>query len=438
MKLNSSKNIKQQNHNHIIDVFNEYFNEYYLANAEVKNVSFGEMKDNTGYYALLEYKNFSQYINVHWDLGLGDCISSCFKFRSDLSDYICYISQVLDYYDSDDIDCYCYNECYTDNAIRFAFENIMSFSKKYWTKLNDIALSYDIQNKIFEQIFADDLAELDLSDYDFSSVENIYDWNYVLGSMAHEPKAYRKSILHKGKRKKLNTVYEQRAYRVFLNDKLKEYAISYQPSKQAKKDETIIAFVCVVISILFGVLCVFIGTKIDAYVLSDWVGRNRIEGSLGFFLVGFFVGLVFFAILPDTIVKPFLPKSRYEEYLALAKSEDVSFLTKAIIIAVVIVLCCGVLFFFTFNGVGMNKDGDILYKKFALSETKVYSLEDTEIAIILGDGDGEYVDTAYAFCLDGEWIDFGVADEQNKQKIEESIAKYNKDVKTYNSVGDIK
>lgn len=435
--MSSKKELEKQNRNHIIDAFNDYFNEYYLANAEVKNVSFGEMADDTGYYALLEYKNFSQYINVHWDLGFGDCISSCFKLRSDSYDYICYISQVLDYFDSNDINCYCYNECYTDNAIKFALDEIMSATKKYWTKLNEIALSNEIQNKIFEQIFADDLCEPDLSDYDFSAVEYIYDWNYVLGSMALDAKEYRKTILRKGKRNKLNTIYEQRVYRAFVSDKLKEYSPSYQPSKQAKKDETVIAVVGIVFSILIGILCVFLGSRLDAYVMADWVGRNRLEASLGFFLIGFFFALIILAIIPDSVMKPFFSKTRYEEYLALEKMQDISFVAKIIIVAVVVILCCGILFFFTFNGVGMNKDGDILYKEFALSETRVYSLKDTEIAIVVGDGGGEYTDTAYAFCLDGKWVDFGVADEQNKKKIEESIAKYNKDVKTYDSVGDI-
>ncbi len=437
MKNKSKKTQRLENRSHIKEQFNIFFNEYYMANPEVKNLSFGDMVDDVGYYALLEYKNFSQYINVHWDIGAGECISSCFKFRSDSYDYVCYLSQMLDYYDSDDINCYCYDECYTDNAINFAFDEIMSATKKYWTKLNEIALSYDIQNKLFEQIFADDLCEPDLSDYDFSSIEYNWDWNYVLGSMMVDPKDYKKSILRKGKRNKLKTVYEQRAYRVFLSDKQGEYTSVYQPSKQAKKDETTIALVCIGISILFGVLCMFIGVKLDAYVMADWVGRNRLEASLPFFLVGFFVCLLFFAILPDSIVKPFLSKSRYDEYLALAKAESFSLTVKMIIVVAVIALCCGSLFFFAFNGVGINKDGDILYKKYALSETKTYSLEDTEIAIVTGDGGSEYIDTAYAFCIDGEWIDFGVAEEENKKIIEESIAKYNKEVKIYSSVGDI-
>ena len=97
--------------------------------------------------------------------------------------------------------------------------------------------------------------------------------------------------------------------------------------------------------------------------------------------------------------------------------------------------------FFLFTGVGVTEDYNIVERKYTFSPVCEYSLEDTEIAIIKGTTDdwgySEYTDTAYAFKINGEWVEFGVASKEAQTIIETAIEKYDKDVSVYRTVDSI-
>lgn len=425
------------------NIFKPYFDDYYANNRNVRLVNYHVLNNDKnkiiGYCAELQYKNFTQYIKVSFNEIADSVVSSVFKFISSQGEFLCHFVDVLDYYESDDISFYSYAQMYSKEEIEQAFDYIMEATNKYWQKLNDVALSVDICDNIFSYVYDDDTME-NIKKYNLDKVEYAFDFQYAHYELMGDRKDFIKEILKLEKKGKLETKFEKRAFPVLQKEKLGEYKGGhFKPDTKTKSMENKITIICFIIACVFAVACGIVGYKLDSTILSDWVGRNHFESALGFVLAGLFIGLSLLAIIPDKALKPFLSKEKYESFLIaselqrLPKWAEVA--TVVVALAISAVAIC-----FTLNGVGMDKNGNLLYKHFAFSQTEVYTLEETDIAIVKGyesKGYTDYGETAYAFYINDSWEDLGIPSDENKEYIENAIKKYNKNVKTYKTVNDI-
>lgn len=434
---------KQVNITYFENIFKPYFDDYYANNRNVKLVNYQACYDKKGkliaYYTELQYKNFTQYVKISFNEIADSVVSSVFKFMSSQGEFLCHFVDVLDYYESDDISFYSYAQMYSKEEIEQAFDYIMEATNKYWTKLNEVALSVDICDNIFSYVYDNDTME-NIKKYNLDKVEYAVDFQYSHYELMGDRKEFIKEITKLAKKGKLETKFEKRAFPVLQKEKFGEYKGSHsKPDTKTKSTENKITVICFIIACVFAVACGFIGYKLDAKILSDWVGRNHFESALGFVLAGLFVGLSLLAIIPNKALKPFLSREKYESFLIASELQRLPKWAEVVTIVVALIISF-VAICFTLNGVGMDKNGNILYKEFAFSQTQVYSLEETDIAIVKGyesKGYTEYGDTAYAFYVNDSWEDLGIPSDENKEYIEKAIKKYNKDVKTYKTVNDI-
>lgn len=441
------KNKKEKtNYDEYKNIFTEYFNVYYQKNNAVKSLTYRDMieeykGENIGFSAVLEYKNFIQYVNVYWDMYEPFTINSCFTFDCMDEKLLCHFVDILNSIDSDDLSFYSYTHCIGEESVRAALDNIMTATEKYQTAVNNAALS---DGALLPEI-TDVLREDDYDEADMISVpEDAYDFDFVTYELSFERPALKKYLARRARKNKLENKFEVRANRVLSAENRSDTKNKEKKRQNAhnfsKKDRYLASVMSIISMLVFGAIFGFIGYKLDSSMFADWIGKNHYDTGWIFALIGIFVGLLLLAMLPYRVFKPFMSEKRYEGFKAYLDSQNISTPAKVFVVTIIIVFALAGLYFFSFNGVGLTDNMEIKYKEYALSATEIYSLEDTEIAIVRGynnRGFCEYGDTAYAFKVDGEWEDFGIPDDESKRIIENAIEKYDKHPKTYKTVGDI-
>lgn len=449
----AEKELSEKTIQQISDLFAEYFNEYFASHREIKNISFYSMSDNPGYSVILEYKNFTQYINYFFDYFSVEksVVNSCFKF--DLNgEFFCNFDDVLDMIDSDDLSFYTYSNCFDDKSVLSAISEIMSATEKYIQKLNDIAHSDLLKKKYIKDNFEEDEP--------FDKIEETIDVTYVsyyklFLAASESPDDYykklKKDLAKKYRNNTLETLYEKRAYRVLNNltkaDIKKLDKQLDKSDKASKKDKFLMYLPVIVIAVIFAIVFAIIGYHIDKNIYADCIGRNHYLSVFAFGFVGVWISLIVSLLLPNSIYKLIVKKDKYDSFMRMVNSESLHGSTafKVFINAILIIGSLGIAVFFTFmfcfNGVAF-KENSIVYREYGFSQMETYSFENTEIAIVEGSYSdweySEYEDTAYVFKLGDEWIEYGVStDYETTELIESNIKNYNKQVKTVKSIEDL-
>lgn len=424
-------------------IFEDYFNSYYAENREVNSVSYREMFDgkqkSIGFTAELQYKSFKQNVNIFWNNLAPLMVNSIFTFKAEQHDFCCHFSDVLDYYDSDDISFYTYTHCTDKERTLEALNNVMAATKKYWTQLTEVATTSSISQSIFEEIYED---AIDDNGALFDTIEEATDFSFLTYEILYKRDELKAHLKRGAKKNKLDTKFEKRAYRVLSNEnffdvrgKEKEREKSHSYSKSDKR------FIGIVIGIfvtVFAVIFAVIGYKIDGMLFADWIGRDKSDTVLSFLAIGGFTGLVVLSLIPPKAFKPIMSEKRFKALEAYEMAENSPKWMKIVGAVCYVALCVFFLIMFCFNGMGFNSNGDILNKDFMFSQVEEYKIEDTEIVIVEGyesKGYNEYGETAYAFKLDDEWVDFGIPDDDAKSIIEKAIEGRN--IKTYKTIEDI-
>ncbi len=436
-------------------LFREYFNEYYLSNRKIKNIFFYSMDNNLGYSAVLEYKNFRQYVSFFYDYFSIEnaVVNSCFEFAIDGRKFLCNFDDVFDVTDSEDLSFYTYSNCFENEAVVSSLGCIMSATEKYFALLNSIACSDFLKEKYIKENYG-------VSENLNSIIENAIDVTYVtyykLFLQANESiddyyKYLKKELAKLYHKNQLDTLYEKRAYRVLNNLSEKDIKQLDKELEKAdrisKSDRFLMYLPMLILAVIFAIAFGIIGYHIDENIFIDCIGKKHYSSLVAFGFSGACVSLIISVLLPNSVYKLFVKKDRYDSFIRMVNMQDIQgpFAFKAIVYAFIIIAVLVIAMFFTvvfcFNGIAFKTDS-IVYKEYAFSEMQRYSFEQTEIAIVEGSyNEGEYssyIGTAYAFKLGDEWYDYGVPDgNEVVLLIESNIEKYDKNVKIYKSIEDI-
>lgn len=424
-------------------IFEEYFGAYYAENRDVQNISYREMfdekKKSIGFTAEIEYKAFKQNVNIFWNGAAPLLVNSVFIFNSSKGNYCCHFVDVLDYYDSDDISFYTYTHCTDKERTIEALNNVMNATKQYWNQLNEVATTPSISQSIFEEIYDD---AIDEEDAIFDTVEEATDFAFFTYEILYKRDELKAHLKRGAKKNKLETKFEKRAWRVLSNEsffdvrgkeKQREKSHSY-----SKSDKTFIGALIGGFVVVFAIVFAIIGYKIDSMLFADWIGRSSSETVFAFVAIGCFTGLSVLGLIPTSAFKSILSEKRYKSLEAYEMAEKSPKWMKIAAGVCYAAVCAFLLIVFCFNGIGFNSNGDIMNKDFMFSDTQTYKIEETEIVIVNGyedDGYNEYDETAYAFKLGDDWIDYGIPDDESKPVIEKAIEGRN--IKTYKTIEDI-
>ena len=420
-------------------LFEDYFREYYSINKNVQSVNFYDMKQGKGCFAVVEYRGFLQYIAFYDRLPLTvdtAVINTCFEFDNLSRKIVCHLDTILDFLDSDDISFYTYSNCTTDELIFSKLDLIMSATEKYFDKL--IEISCDSEK-------LDDLCLNYCSSEDF---ENAFDDDYVLyREKCENLNEFYLSLKAMQSVGELSNAFEKRAYRVLNNMSVAQRRRLQRAEKKQTEYSAANKFYLyaptVLVVLFFVVGSIVLGFYLDKYVVNvGWIGKGYGYTGVACGLIGVSLSLIALMLNFDRpLCKLITPKSHYEDILQMIKAEEAPKVFSIICIVFAIVVSIVISVFFLFTGIGLTEDYKIVERKYAFSPVCEYSLEDTEIAIIKGTIDDweylEYTDTAYAFKLNGEWVEFGVAPKEAQTIIETAIEKYDKDVNVYNTVESI-
>lgn len=441
---------ERENRKKYIDSFCRFFSEYYTQNTNISNISYREMPKDEGYSAIIEYKDFKQYVNIYWDTYENCAINSCFELESRGFKFLCHFVDILNETDSDDISFYVFTHCAEQEKMRSSLNALMHTTEKYYTDICNITASKEHMDNIFKDIVLDEaldegLNENDIDKEDIPSVpEEATDFLYTIYEMLYDRNELKKVLTKSAKKNKLDNKYEKRAYRVLSSQskgEIKEYEKAREKStKYPLKDRIIMYTPSIIIAVVFGIVFGFLGIQLDKYLYPDLIGKDYMGTVVSFFILGIAVSILPISLIPNRFYKLFVPKKHYDEFLIMLESEKLTKLDKIVFsviavigIAIIFVLCA-------FTGVAFTNDGNIVSKDFIFSKAETYSLADTEIAAIDDvDGDGifDYTERAYAFKIDGEWIEFGVPDDETKAIIESAVEKNHKQVKVYEYFDDI-
>lgn len=435
MKSDKKKKRNAQKIEQAQTVFSEFFKEYYNTNHNVKNIKYSSMDDGSGYYVILEYENFSQFVNYYANSALSDepaLVNSCFEFEYKSKRFLCHFVDVLNAADSDDLSFYTYPKCAKDEDIKNAAESIMSATEKYMDDLNRISSSDELKKNIYHKY----IDEEDEYDEYLDCVEEMWDEDYFLYEASNTLDELRKILNRNYKKGKLEEGFETRAYRVLSGldrSEIKQRQKNIEKHHNySKKDRILMYSPYVAAAIVFAIAFGFMGYYLDKNMFSQYIGKDHWETALAFAIAGALASAIFIGFLEKPIYKLIVKKDYYEEFMQVVRAEAAPKWLEAVAYALVIVIDVFLICIFCFNGVFFTHNGEIVNKKYAFSQAETYSFEDADIAAIEGtydsDGYSEYIDTAYAFRLDGEWVEYGVADDDAKSIIENSIKKYDKNI----------
>ncbi len=430
--------IKQRNAQKIEQaqtVFSEFFNEYYNTHHNVKNIEYNPMNDGGGYYVILEYENFSQYVNYYANSALSDepaLVNTCFEFVYKNNRFLCHFVDILNAVDSDDLSFYTYPKCAKDDDIKNAAENIMSATEKYMDDLNHISSSDELKRKIYCKYIDED----DEYDEDLDSIEEMWDEDYFLYETSSTLDELRKILNRNHKKGKLEEGFETRAYRVLSGldrSEIKQRQKNIEKHHNySKKDRILMYSPYVIAAIVFAIAFGFIGYYVDKNMFSQYIGKEHWETAFAFRLAGALTSVLFMGFIEKPIYKLIVRKDYYDEFMQVVRAATAPKWLEAVAYALIVVIDVFLICIFCFNGIFFTQNGEIAKKDYAFSQVETYNFEDTDIATIEGsydsNGYNEYIDTAYAFRLDGEWFEYGVPNDDAKSIIENSIKKYNKNV----------
>lgn len=440
------KSEERENRKKYIDSFCRFFSDYYTKSTNISNISYREMPKDEGYSAIIEYKGFKQYVNIYWDT-YGTCaINSCFELESMGFKFLCHFVDILNEIDSDDISFYVFTHCAQQEKMLSALNALMQTTEKYYSDICNIAASKEHMDSIFKDIVLDEVLDAnDIDKEDIPSVpEDATDFLYTIYDMLYDRNELKKVLAKSAKKNKLDNKYEKRAYRV-LSRQSKGEIKEYEKAKEKRmkyplKDRIIMYAPSFIIAIVFGAAFGFLGIQLDKYLYPGLIGKDYIGTGFAFFILGIAVSMIPISLIPNKFYKLFVSKKHYDEFLLMLESEKLTKLDKIVFSIIAVVGIVIIFVFCAFTGVAFTNDGNIVSKNFIFSKAETYSLADTEIAAIDDvDGDGifDYTERAYAFKIDGEWIEFGVPDDEAKAIIESAIEKNNTQVKVYEYFDDI-
>lgn len=419
--------------------FENYFCEYYSINKNVKSVNYYDMKRGNGCYAIVEYRGFLQYIAFYNRLPLTDktgVINTCFEFDNSGKKTVCHLDTILDFLDSDDISFYTYPKCSTDELIFSKLDLIMSATEKYFDKIVEIAGD------------GEKLNDLCLNYSSSADFESAFDDDYMLYSEKCENlNEFYLSLKAKQTVGEISNPFEKRAYRVLENMSVAQRRRLQRAEKKQTEYSAVNklylyapqAFVL----LFFIVGSIVLGIYLDKYVVNvGWIGKQYYYTGVACGLIGVSLSLIALMLNFDRpLCKLITPKSHYEDVLQMLKVEAAPKVFSIICTVFSIIVSVVISVFFLFTGVGVTEDYNIAERKYTFSPVCEYSLEDTEIAIIKGTTDdwgySEYTDKAYAFKINGEWVEFGVASKEAQTIIETAIEKYDKDVNVYSTFDSV-
>ncbi|MBR0412522.1 MAG: hypothetical protein IJI47_03005 [Eubacterium sp.] len=421
------------------NAFEEFFNAYYADNHEVKSLSFREMPDNEGYSAILTYKYFRQYVNYYREIYGGCAVNTCFEAELDGKVFLCHMVDVLNVLDSDDISFYTYPHCYTCEKINAALSEIMAATEKYYCAINNIMQSNGNKKQLWESVTAEEYEE-PLEDDDISLPENTYDVYQLVYGVLSDVSELKRDLKKQAKRGKIDNAFEKRAARVLsVMDKREAKKITRKNAKARKlttKEYFIMFLPYLIFIVLFAVPGWFFGMAADKAVYSGLFGRYHFEAELSG--VALFIML---STIPAWFVRKRIYKlilgDRWDNYVAFDDEQQMGTGLNLFFGALMLGLAA---FFFMigFSGIAFSQSGEIVYRDFEI-HPQVYELSKTPIAIVKEDTENsEYKDTAYAFKLDGEWVEYGIpADAEAKAIIEKAVSEKESPPKTYQSIYDI-
>lgn len=422
-------------------VFDDYFSDVCFNNDEIRYVTYKEIQEDKKhkiYCAVIEYKDFRQYVNFYENGAVVNCV---FDFDNCP---LCHFGDILNVTDSDDLSFYTYKSCYNTDMIRCALDKIMLATDKYFTDITNISKSQKkkeiIRNEI--NLLCDDecVDNKDIAD-DVDLLQFIYG-TLVLFDKNNGYIDFLKDLKKKKlKGEKLN-MYENRAHRVLSRLSKKQLTQMSDNIKKTTQDKLYLyspyVFFAIVFAIIFGIM----GIKIQSALYEGYIGFDLFDSALGFGTAGAAFSLIFTGIFDKLIYKIIVPKSKKDHLNMILEKEKAT--VWGVVIGVIgsVAICAFFILNFCFSGAGFSED-NIKFRNYCFQKFQTYSYGDVEIAEIKGDySDGsysEYLDKAYAFCFDGDnWYEYGVADEETKCLIEKKAKEYNKEINTYKTVGDIK
>lgn len=421
-------------------VFDDYFSRLAMENRNIKYITYQEKADEKNqrvYSAVIDYDDFRQYVNFY-EKDMGNAFVNCaFEFDK----YLCHFGEILNIIDSDDLSFYSYPMCYNEKLIVSALDNIMGATEKYMSDIVSIANSAEIQERIYntlaEYVDEETIAEKDvLTDYD----EQYFIYDALIFSLDEGYQDFLRSLKRKKKKGKLTDAYEIRAERVLSKLSKKELKNVHTKIKKTSADKFYMYIPYVIIAIILAVIFSVIGVKIQISLYDGYIGVDYFSSLLGFGAAGASLSVLLTSLINEKIYKIIVPKSKKDHFDMMIEHEKCSSSGTIFVIISTIAIAAFFIVMFTCSGFGF-KDNEIRHREYIFEPFETYYFEDVEMAEIKGtvdDGDYlEYGDTAYAFKIDGEWFDYGIPDDDAKKLIESNIEKYNKQLKTADSIGDL-
>ncbi|MCM1285979.1 MAG: hypothetical protein NC213_05600 [Acetobacter sp.] len=421
-------------------VFDDYFSRLAVENINIKFITYQEKadeKNNRVYSAVIDYDNFRQYVNFY-EKDMGNAFVNCaFEFDK----YLCHFGEILNAIDSDDLSFYSYPMCYNENLILSALSNIMNATEKYMADISYIANSAEMQEKIYtnlaEHVDEETIAEKDvLTDYD----EQYFIFDALIFNLDEGYQDFLNSLKRKKKKGKLTDAYEIRAERVLSKLSKKELKNVHTKVKKTKADKFYMYAPYAVIAVIFAIIFGAVGVKVQMSLYNGCIGVDYFSSALGFGVAGASLSVILTSLINDKIYKIIVPKSKKDHFEMILELEKSSVWGTVLIAAGTIAIAVFSIVMFTCSGFGF-KNNEIRHREYIFETFETCYFEDVEIAEVKGtvdsDGYSEYIDTAYAFKIGGEWFDYGVPDDDAKKLIESNIEKYNKQLKTADSIEDL-
>lgn len=106
-------------------IFREFFDEYYSKNENIKAISYRTMTDGDGFSAVIDWREFIQYVNYYCNAYDDQVINACFELESDGKRFLCHFSDILDELMSEDLSFYTYAKCLDETGVKTALNEVM-------------------------------------------------------------------------------------------------------------------------------------------------------------------------------------------------------------------------------------------------------------------------------------------------------------------------
>lgn len=423
-------------------IFDDYFSRLAVKNRNIRYITYQEKADENNqrvYSAVLDYGDFRQYVNFY-EKDMGNAFINC---AFELDKCLCHFGEILNVIDSDDLSFYSFPMCYNEKLILSALDKIMRATEKYMPDILAIADSAEMQERVYnnlaEYVDKETIAEKDvLTDYD----EQYFVFDAVIFNIDEGYQDFLRSLKRKKKKGKLTDSYEIRAERVLSKLSRKELREVHKKVKKTNADKFYLYIPYVIFALIFAVIFGFIGVKIQLSLYDGYIGVDYFSSALGFGVAGASLSVAFTSMINEKIYKIIVPKSRKDHFDMILELEKSPSQMQGMIFAILGTTAIAVFFIvmFTCSGFGF-KDNEIRHREYLFEPFETYCFEDVEMAEIKGTADdggySEYMDTAYAFKLDGEWYEYGVPDIEAKELIESNIEKYGMQLKTAETTADL-